>query len=191
MNPYNYGGYPIMPQNNYYAPPMPDQLAQLRGNQYNQNMMQQNMNLQPTQMSGANMQTMNTLPSNNMLGSGILWVSSEKEANDYPLAINSAVALWDSNNPVIYLKQSDASGKPSMKIYDLIERDTSTRNEPQGEKNLNIDFITRGEFNALSVKFDALMTQYQDLSNKYNDLSNSSKDEKSKKIKNRGNEEDA
>ena len=31
----------------------------------------------------------------------------------YLVAPNSAVALWDSNSPTIYLKQADASGKPS------------------------------------------------------------------------------
>jgi hypothetical protein len=40
----------------------------------------------------------------------------------YPVAPNNAVALWNQNDPVVYLKQADASGRPSMKIYDLVER---------------------------------------------------------------------
>ena len=53
---------------------------------------------------------------------GILWVGSEQEAQAYPLAPNNAVALWDSTRQTVYLKQSDASGKPTLKTYDLTER---------------------------------------------------------------------
>ena len=52
----------------------------------------------------------------------IIWVPNEQAANDYLVAPNSAVTLWNSNAPVVYLKQADASGKPSMKVYDLVER---------------------------------------------------------------------
>ena len=84
-----------------YQPPMADQLMQLRQNQYQPNM-QQAPQQQPS-------------PS-------IVWVQNEMEAANYLVAPNSAVTLWDSNSPVVYLKQADASGKPSMKIYDLVER---------------------------------------------------------------------
>lgn len=84
-----------------YQPPMADQLMQLRQNQYQPNM-QQAPQQQPS-------------PS-------IVWVQNEMEAANYLVAPNSAVTLWDSNAPVVYLKQADASGKPSMKIYDLVER---------------------------------------------------------------------
>ena len=152
---YNYGGYP---NGGYYAPPMPDQLAQLRNNQYNPNMMQpQNMQM-PNNMTNTmpNMQ-MNQPSMNVAPGNGILWVSNEREASEYPLAINSAVALWDSNSPVIYLKQSDASGKPSMKIYDLVERDTSAQAPAKSSATQNVDYVTRREFEALQARFDALM----------------------------------
>lgn len=52
----------------------------------------------------------------------MLWVASEDEAKMYPVAPNNAVQLWDTNGKSVYIKQADASGKPSMKIYDLTER---------------------------------------------------------------------
>lgn len=55
----------------------------------------------------------------------IIWVSGEREALAYPVAPNNAVTLWSQTEPVVYLKQADASGKPSMKIYDLVERSES------------------------------------------------------------------
>lgn len=52
----------------------------------------------------------------------IIWVSSEKEAQMYPVAPNNAVTLWNTNEPTVYLKQADASGRPTIKTYDLVER---------------------------------------------------------------------
>lgn len=83
-----------------YQPPMADQLMQLRQNQCQPNMQQVPQQAAPS----------------------IVWVQNEMEAANYLVAPNSAVTLWDSNAPVVYLKQADASGKPSMKIYDLVER---------------------------------------------------------------------
>ena len=105
----NYPYYAYQPYQPY-QPPMADQLMQLRQNQYQPNM-QQVLQQQAT-------------PS-------IVWVQNEMEAANYLVAPNSAVTLWDSNSPVVYLKQADASGKPSMKIYDLVERTHRTVQAPQ------------------------------------------------------------
>lgn len=53
---------------------------------------------------------------------GVQWVNSETEARNFLIAPNSAVALWDSSAPRVYLKQADASGKPTLTAYDLVER---------------------------------------------------------------------
>ena len=52
----------------------------------------------------------------------IRWINSEKEVADEYVSPNNAVALWNANEPVIYLKQADATGKPTVKTYDLVER---------------------------------------------------------------------
>ena len=82
----------------YYPQPMPDNLMQMR---------QQQM-MQPAPPP---------VPQNPVATGGVQWVSSEQEARGYLIAPNSAVALWDSTAPTVYLKQSDASGKPTLKIY--------------------------------------------------------------------------
>ena len=76
--------------------------------------------------------------------SAILWVRNANEAAMYPVAPNAAVVLWDSGSPVIYLKQADASGKPTMKIFDLVERA-----EPVQEKE-TADYATKAELGALA-----------------------------------------
>ena len=120
-----YPGYQPM----YYQPPMPDQLAQLRGSQF-----------QPAQ------QPQQAQPS-------IVWVQNEMEAANYLVAPNSAVTLWDSNAPVVYLKQADASGKPSMKIYDLVERNQRPVQAPQAPA---VEYAPLSRLEALEARLDAL-----------------------------------
>ena len=116
-------------QNPYYPQPIPDNLMQMR---------QQQM-MQPAPPP---------VPQNPVATGGVQWVSSEQEARGYLIAPNSAVALWDSSAPTVYLKQSDASGKPTLKIYDLVERAETPRTAPQ-EKG--VEFVTRKEFDALAA----------------------------------------
>lgn len=117
-NPYPYGGYQPAP---YYPGPVPDQLAQLRQNQQMQMMQgpQMGQQVQPQTMQ-TNMGPVS--PSGGPQNSGIIWVSGKGEADGYLVAPNSAVALWDANNPVIYLRKADSTGKPSTVVYDLVER---------------------------------------------------------------------
>ena len=105
FTPYGY-------QNPYYPQPMPDTLMQMR---------QQQMPMMQTPQA----------PQNPIAQGGVQWVSGEQEARGYLIAPNSAVALWDSTAPTVYLKQADASGKPTLKVYDLVERAETASNAPQ------------------------------------------------------------
>ena len=116
-------------QNPYYPQPMPDNLMQMR---------QQQM-IQPAPPP---------VPQNPVATGGVQWVSSEQEARGYLIAPNSAVALWDSTAPTVYLKQADASGKPTLKIYDLVERAETAPNAPQKP---GVEFVTREEFDRLAA----------------------------------------
>ena len=117
-------------QNPYYPQPMPDNLMQMRQQQMMQPQMPQPVPQNPVAQ-----------------GSG-QWVSGEQEARGYLIAPNSAVALWDSTAPTVYLKQADASGKPTLKIYDLVERAETHRTAPQGK---SVEFVTREEFDRLAA----------------------------------------
>jgi len=118
---YQYPGYQSSPT--YYPGPVPDHLAQLRQNQMQQilpNMIQPAPNLAPQPQAIVSGQQ--TAPAGGPQNSGIIWVSGKAEADGYLVAPNSAAALWDANNPVIYLRSADSTGKPSTKVYDLVER---------------------------------------------------------------------
>lgn len=112
---------------NPYMPPMQDNLAQLRQQQ---------------------MQAIPPMPQNPLPQSGVQWVSGEQEARSWMVAPNAAVALWDSTAPTVYLKQADASGKPTLKVYDLVERLASA---PDTQKTPAAEYVTRKEFDALAA----------------------------------------
>ena len=68
----------------------------------------------------------------------------------YPVAPNNAVALWDSGSPVIYLKQADASGKPTMKTFDLVERIEKPSESVSPQTSADISYATKDELAALA-----------------------------------------
>lgn len=123
---YPYPGYQPVP--GYYPGPMPDQLSQLR---------QQNMQPpQPVQFPSIQTNAGPIQPGGPQ-NSGIIWVGGKGEADSWPIASGCAVALWDSNNPVIYLRQADSTGKPSTKVFDLVER-TDTPPAPPAAPQLDL-----------------------------------------------------
>lgn len=92
-------------------------------------------------------------PQNPIAQGGVQWVNGEMDARNWMIAPNSAVALWDSTAPTVYLKQADASGRPSLKIYDLVERAVTP---PAASQNQTADYVTRKEFDALAAAVDKL-----------------------------------
>lgn len=125
---------------------MPDNLAMLR---------QQGQYQIPSYQQGV--QSVAPQPQPN--GNGLIWVQGEEGAKAYLVANGNTVVLWDSENPVIYLKSADNSGMPSMRILDWTERNTSPKTPLQSTENQQRDFITRDEFNALEEKLDSYINK--------------------------------
>lgn len=150
INPYGmyqpmYQGIPNMQQ---YQPTMQQPM---------QNPVPQSMQ-QPAQQAQAQ-------PESNPTQSGRIWVPNEQAANNYLVAPNSAVDLWDMNSPVVYLKQADASGKPTMTIYDLVER-TPNRMPVQSAQAPAPDYVTHSELEAHTARLDALAARIEAMSSK-------------------------
>lgn len=128
-------------QPGYYGQAMPDQLAQLRQNTYQQPMMGQAT--QPTQGT----------PS-------IIWVQGEEGAKAYMVAAGNSVLLMDSENSAFYIKSTDASGMPlPLRVFDYKERTTAAKTPPQTAQQAGGEFVTRAEFNALAARCAALEKQ--------------------------------
>ena len=82
---------------------------------------------------------------------GIIWVSGAQEAQMYPVAPNNAVALWEQSGKTIYLKSADATGKPTMRVYDLVER-TETASAALGNQDEKVhDYATKEELSAVAL----------------------------------------
>lgn len=128
-------------QPGYYGQAMPDQLAQLRQNAYQQPMMGQ-----------AAQQTQGT-PS-------IIWVQGEEGAKAYMVAAGNSVLLMDSENSAFYIKSTDASGMPlPLRVFDYKERTTAAKTPPQTAQQTGVEFVTRAEFDALAARCAALEKQ--------------------------------
>lgn len=126
--------------------PMQDQLAQLRGAQYAQPMQQPMQSAPPTQAQ----------PMPQAQGSsGVIWVQGEAGAKSYLVAPNNSVLLMDSESSTFYIKMADASGMPSMKTFDYVERQASSQKQAQPVFN-SAEYVTRAEFDAVVAKLEAL-----------------------------------
>ena len=89
-------------------------------------------------------------------GQPIIWVPNEQAANEFIVAPNNAVTLWDMNAPVVYVKKADASGKPSMTAYDLVERVTAPVRPTAPQTAPMPEYVTRKDFDELAAKVAAL-----------------------------------
>lgn len=85
----------------------------------------------------------------------IIWIPNEQAANDFIVAPNNAVTLWHMNAPVVYVKKADASGKPTMTIYDLVERAQAVITPTAARKGMMEEYVTRKEFDELVAKLAA------------------------------------
>ena len=75
---------------------------------------------------------------------GPIWVQGEAGAKSFLLAPNETVPLWDSEAQVIYLKSTDGSGMPSMKVLDYTVRDNSNL-PPKAPLPEGVEYATKDE----------------------------------------------
>lgn len=59
------------------------------------------------------------------------------------------------NAPVVYVKKADASGKPAMTTYDLVERAQAVITPTAARKGMMEEYVTRKEFDELVAKLAA------------------------------------
>ena len=89
---------------------------------------------------------------------GIIWVKGEKGADNYNLAPNSLMPLWDSEKRVIYLKSTDFMGRPTTQILDYTIRDLNQPNNVPSEKP---NYATADDINSLRNEIELLKKQLE------------------------------
>ena len=138
---YNYQPYqPMYGQG--YGQPMQDQLAQLR-------QPYQPMQMQPVPQGQPMMPVQQTQPDN-----GMIWVQGEAGMKAFMVAPGHTVVLWDSEDPVFYIKSADMSGIPKVQTFDYSERDSAKRTLPIGSTN---QYVTRAEFEDFAARINQMI----------------------------------
>lgn len=158
---YGYGGYPT--NAGYYpAPPMPDQLAQLRGGQYPPQMNYQQAPAQQAQTMPQMQQMPPVVQPQQPSISGPVYVNGEAGARGYLVAPNTTVILFDADpdGHTFWLKTGDAAGMPSIRAFDYTER---TAQGKPAETASAADYVTREEWNTLKERADALADELEQL----------------------------
>ena len=85
----------------------------------------------------------------------MIWVQGETGAKSYLLTPNTTLPLWDSERQTIYLKSTDTSGMPSMKILDYTIREQA---QPQSvpvvseQTQPKADYVTHQELKDFEAK---------------------------------------
>lgn len=138
----NYGYQPGYMPGYYPTQAMPDQLAQLRM-------------AQPQPMQGPSFQPQ---AAPQPQSTGLIWVQGEAGAKSYLVANGNSVLLMDSESPVFYIKSADASGMPSMRVFDYAERIAAKSAPPavQPTEVNAIEYATKREVEILQKRMDEL-----------------------------------
>lgn len=90
----------------------------------------------------------------------IIYVQGIEGAKSYLVASNNTVILWDSDNPVIYVKSADATGRPNIKILDYTVRETDSNQIPFNDKK--VEYATAEELKRLESQIMALQSKLEE-----------------------------
>ena len=105
-----------------------------------------------------------TPPAQQPTNNSIIWVQGEAGAKSYLVAPNTTVQLWDSENPVIYLKSADGSGMPTMKVLDYTIREAPAQNVPIPTAQPTAEYATHADVEALARQVNAMRAEIDRLS---------------------------
>ena len=129
-------------------------------------------NLPYTPQMGGAIQQPSYSPVQNQNNNGLIWVQGEAGAKAYLIVPGSTVMLMDSEAMRFYLKSADASGVPSLRIFEYNEVSHGAPSAPNTPPATQTDqFITRAEHDKLLARYDKLVAQYDELSARIEQMS--------------------
>ena len=102
----------------------------------------------------------NTTPTPQQVNSSRIWVQGEGAAKAFIVANNSEQELWDAEQPVIYIKTVDNTGKPSLLTLDYTIR--NPKKEDQNETD-----ALKNEIAELKDMMKQLMSQRNNYNQNY------------------------
>ena len=121
------------------------------------------------------------------MSNDMIWVQGLAGAKAYLVAPNTTVTLWDSENPIIYLKSCDVNGMPSMKILDVTEHTETPSKSPSNEvEHTNKEFALvddlKGIRKEFTHKYEELEELYETLKEKVDKLAVKTTPKTTKKV---------
>ena len=100
------------------------------------------------------------------ISNDMIWVQGESGAKAYLVAPNTTVTLWDSENPTIYVKSADASGMPTMRVLDFVERNSAPL-----KKEKESDCHCKGKLEVIQQKLEDFEKDIEFLKSEYKNYS--------------------
>lgn len=107
---------------------------------------------------------------------GILWVDGEVGAKAFQMPqgwpVGAPIPLWDTNDPVIYLKSVNQMGMPNplQKIHYRMEEQQAQSRLPAGQMSGNNqsgtgDYVTKSDFEAMKNELREMLKNQQPAAN--------------------------
>ena len=113
-------------------------------------------------------QPMNNQPFPQQITQNLIRVNGIEGAKAYQMSANSTVALFDTNEDIMYIKSTDGAGFPSIRTFNFVE---ITQNE---KSSGNQDYISRQEFE--EFKKELMNNGKQSISSSKSNLTDKSTD---------------
>lgn len=108
-------------------------------------------------------QPIQTTPQTVQNQNSIIWIGNQFEAQSYPVAPNNAVALWEQSGKTIYLKSADATGKPTLRVFDLIERTETASPAKQAAEVKAPDYATKNELSSIAEALNGICADIEQM----------------------------
>ncbi len=98
----------------------------------------------------------------------VIWVQGISGANNFFVAPNAIVPLWDSEAPIIYWKSADASGKPNIKILDYTVREVQHNGESPVSKSdiTGVNYATKEDIELIRKELNRCISRINNIDSK-------------------------
>lgn len=84
------------------------------------------------------------------------FVNGIEGAKSYPMGPNQTVMLMDSDNPIAYMKQSNAMGQATLKYFKLVE---TSEAELKGSAKPAVEYVSKADFDAFKKQVEGILTK--------------------------------
>lgn len=100
------------------------------------------------------------------------YVNGVVGAKSFQLQPNQTVMLMDSDDPMLYMKQSNGMGQSTLRYFELVEVSENELNHKAKVKQNNSEYVLKSDFDGLLKRVDELSSAINIKQNKENEAVN-------------------